>query len=437
MWGEEHIYWPLALALGLGLLIGLQREWARQMAGIRTFPLIAMLGAASALISEHVGGWIFSAALLLVGAALALLYHEQFRRAEDDEREDEPPAAAEDTPRAELGLTTIIAALLTFIIGAMPSLGYPFEAILLAGTTAVLLQLKEPLHRFVGGIGEAEIRAVFKLALIALVILPALPDETLGPYDVLNPFHIWLMVVLIVGISVTGYLIYNYLGERAGVILGGILGGLVSSTATTVSFARRAREVPAASDMAAATIMIASALAFARVAGEVLIVAPDLAGEVLPQFGVMGALMAALAIAAGLRLAGGGDAEREPLLETENPANLRAAVIFGGLYALILLAVAAAQEHFGDRGVYVVAILSGLTDVDAITLSTAQMMKSERIVADTGWRMMFVAALSNIAFKGGVVAVLGSRPLLKRVGALFGVALAGGALLLWLWPEVA
>jgi uncharacterized membrane protein (DUF4010 family) len=293
-----------------------------------------------------------------------------------------------------------------------------------------LLQWKQPLHSFVGRFSEADIRAIFQLVLIALVILPVLPNRSYGPYGVLNPFEIWLMVVLIVGISVGGYIAYKFLGARAGTLLGAVLGGLISSTAATVSYSRRSRHAPETATMATFVIMIASTIVFGRVVFEIAVVAPEILSQVVPPLAVMMVTMGA--IAAALYWMRRGEAAEIPI--DEDPSQLKAAIVFGLLYAAVLFAVAAVKEHFDDRGLYIVAALSGLTDMDAITLSTAQLIKRNDLSVDTGWRMILIGALSNLVFKCGAVAMLGHRKLLLRVSLAFGISLAVGVLLLICWP---
>lgn len=302
--------------------------------------------------------------------------------------------------------------------------------LIVGGGVAVLLQWKKPLHSFVQRFGETDMRAVFQLVLIALVILPVLPNKNYGPYGVLNPFEIWLTVVLIVGISVGGYIAYKFLGAKAGTLLGAVLGGLISSTAATVSYSRRSRRAPETAGMAAFVIMVASTIVFARVVFEIAVVAPEILGQVVPPLAVMTAAMGA--IAAGLYWMRRGEAEQLPI--DEDPSQLKAAIVFGLLYAGVLFAVAAAKEHFDSRALYVVAALSGMTDMDAITLSTAQLIKRQELSVDTGWRMILVGALSNLVFKCTAVAVLGHRKLLLRVSAAFGISMVVGLLLLGLWP---
>jgi uncharacterized membrane protein (DUF4010 family) len=411
---DAAVWQQLGIALGLGLLVGLQREWAEpEAAGIRTFGLISVLGTVCALLAQRYGGWVLAGGMVALGGLLVLAH---LRR--------------ERSPETHPGATTEVAALLMFAVGALLPAGMIAEAVAIGGGVALLLHWKKPLHGFVERIGGTDIRAVFRLVLIALVVLPLLPDRSFGPYEVLNPFRIWLMVVLIVGISVAGYLTSRYLGARVGSVVSGILGGLISSTATTVTYARRSKVAPETAPLSALVIVIASTIVFARVAFEVAVVAPGILWQVLPQFGLMGlwmALIAAIAFFLARR-------EKVTAFEPKDPSNLAVAVIFGGLYALVLLAVAAARENLGDTGLYLVSALSGLTDMDAITLSTAQMITADQLSVAIGWRMMLVGALSNILFKGFVVAVLGPARLLVRIGMLFGLSLAGGVLILLFWP---
>jgi uncharacterized membrane protein (DUF4010 family) len=412
---ERTIFLNLGIALGLGLLVGLQRERAEsRMAGIRTFPLITMLGTICGLLAERFGGWIIVAGLLGVAALGVMANIGEMR----DEKSRDP------------GQTTEAAALLMFGVGAYLVVGSKAAAVAVGGAVAVLLYLKEPLRQLIGRITEKDLRAVMQFVVISLVILPILPDTTFGPYDVLNPREIWLMVVVIVGIGISGYAAYKFLGQRAGTLLGGILGGLISSTATSVSYSRRTKAAPDAASLAAIVIMIASTISLARVIIEIAVVAPGVFPQMaLPLAVMLGFMVIIAAITFFLS-----HARQDEMPEQENPAELKSALVFGAIYALVLLAVAAAKDYFGNQGLYVVGVISGLTDMDAITLSTANLVSQGRVDVNTGWRVIFIAALSNLVFKGGVVAVLGHRKLLARIALLFGIALAGGAIVLWLWP---
>ncbi len=407
------LWTPLALALGLGLLVGLQREWsAERTAGIRTFPLIALLGALCALLArQQDAAWLLAAGLLASAALLAAGSLIDARSHPDD-----------------AGLTTEFAGLVMFAVGALAMDRQFAVALAVSGSLLLLLHSKRRLHALVERVGADELAALMRLALVGLVILPLLPDRSLDPWQVLNPFRIWLMVVLIVGISLLGWLGYRLFGGRAGTLLLGIFGGLISSTATAVSSARQARIQPAAAAGLAAVIVLSSTVVFVRVLLEIGVAAPDAFAALAPPLAAMLLWMLAIGI---WSLRGAGHAEPPA---PEAPAQLGSAIIFGLMYALVLVLLAWARDRFGEGGLYLTAILSGLTDMDAITLSTAELVRRGQIGADLGWRLILAGGLSNLAFKLGVVALLGHRSLLLRLLPAFATAALGGLGLIWLWP---
>jgi uncharacterized membrane protein (DUF4010 family) len=254
-----------------------------------------------------------------------------------------------------------------------------------------------------------------------------LPNRTYGPFDVLNPRNIWWMVVLIVGINLGGYIAYKFLGQRAGITLGGVLGGLISSTATTVSYAKRAAAAPGAIGPAAIVIMIASTVVFARLLLEIATVAPAFLPTAAPWLTALLLLSAVSSFALWFR----SDKNHEEMPEQENPSELKSALVFGLIYAVVLFVVASVKELYGSRGLYAVAALSGLTDVDAITLSTAQLVNTGRLNADDGWKLIVVAAISNLIFKAGAVAALGRRKLFVRILPAYGIVIVAGLLMLF------
>jgi uncharacterized membrane protein (DUF4010 family) len=330
----------------------------------------------------------------------------------------------------DAGQTTEVSALLLYGIGAYLVFGEMEVAVVLGAAIAVLLHYKDLLHAFAARFGERDVTAFMQFILITLVILPVLPNETFGPYDVLNPFQIWLMVVLIVAISLVGYVAYKLFGAREGAVLGGLIGGLISSTATTVSFARRTANKPGVAGLAALVVMIASGIVFIRVLVEVAVVAPAHFGRIAPPLAAMLVLAAGIAVFLYFHTRD----HRAAMAEQGNPADLRTALIFGSLYAVIVFAVAWTNAELGGRGLYLVALVSGLTDMDAITLSTSQLVSQERLDTQTAWRMILVASLANLVFKGALVAVLGSRELLRLVAGAFGVMIVAGGALFWFWP---
>lgn len=407
-------YQTLAISLGLGLLVGLQRQWKdSEIAGIRTFPLITLLGTSSVLAANGDPGWLAAVGLLALAVLLTIANVAKLHAGEFD-----------------FGMTTEVAALLMYVVGAVLGMGLTGPAVVTAGVTAVLLHWKDRLHGMVDAMTSKDLRAVINLAIIGLIILPILPDETYGPYNVFNPYGIWRMVVLIVGISMVAYVAFKLLGAKVGAILGGVLGGLISSTATTVSYARQTKDAANLNAMAALVILIASTIVNVRVLFEIGIVAPQLLRVALLPLAIMLLLMIVECIVLYFPLRE--QATQPP--EHENPAQLKPALVFGALYAVILFIVAAAKDMFGSQALYVIAGISGLTDVDAITLSTAKMFNQNRVDGDIAWRVILIATMSNLVFKAGSVALLGSRKLLMYVAVTFGIAFVGGGLLLAFWP---
>lgn len=406
------------LAIGLGLLVGLQRQRVEsRMAGIRTFSLITLLGAVCSALAKPFGVAVLAAGLLAV-AGLAVMGNLLAAR-----------QAGEDG--IDMGLTTEVAMLVMFAVGAYAMVGDPMLCLMVAGGVAVLLHIKDPLHKAIASLGDRDFWAIIQFILISAVILPIVPDRTIGPYDVVNPRDVWWMVVLIVGIGLAGYLVYRFFGEKAGTLLGGVLGGMVSSTATAVGWAQRTRGAEALIPIAAVVILVSSTVSFVRVMIEVAVVVPGLALKVLPPIAVMLAVMIVMSWLEHRR-AKGEESGESP--ELGNPSKLGPAFIFAALYAGVLIAIAAAKEHFGERGLYVVAVLSGLTDMDAITLSTAHMMKEGTVEVPTGWRLIVTASIANLAFKLGTLATMSPAALTRRVGLRFGIAAAAGVSLIFLYP---
>ncbi len=409
----------LAIGFGLGLLVGLQREKnSPDMAGVRTFTLISILGVFAGFLSRDFDNpFIFP----MFGIAITgLMVTANILK-------------AKGVDKPEVGQTTEVAALLIFAIGGYLVLGDQIIAVITGGALAVLLYLKEHIHGFIDKLKDKDLSAIMTFAGISLVILPILPNETYGPLDVLNPQNIWLMITLIVGISVIGYFIYKFVGKRAGVISNGILGGMISSTATTVSYAKKTTDSKSIHKLAAFVITVASAVSLIRVLVEVAVVAPTKIPElILP---ILAELIFIIALCAILFYFINKDKGNDEMPEPTNPAQFKTALVFGLLYGVILLAVAFTKQEFGNEALYIVAIISGLTDVDAITLSLSSLMQGGGLETSTGWRLILLASLSNLLFKGIIAAVLGTRQLAKWIGIAFGISIIAGLLIIWLWPE--
>jgi uncharacterized membrane protein (DUF4010 family) len=303
------------------------------------------------------------------------------------------------------------------------------------GVVAILLHLKPELHSFASRLDRDDLKAIMQFVLVTFVVLPILPDRTYGPLAVFNPFTAWLMVVLIVGISLAGYLAYRFVGPRAGALTGGLLGGLISSTATTVSYSRLAVFSPGVPVAIAVVIVMASAVVFARVLILIGLIDVGFLWVAVLPIAVMGLIPAVLALVMWKRLGPADQPVTPPPGQTgverhRNPTELKMALGFALLYCAVLLLTAAAKEYWGDRELFLIAGVSGLADVDAITVSTSQLVKAGKLAADQGWKLVVLALVANTIFKASVSALLGGRRLLGRIILPLGFAALTGLVLL-------
>jgi uncharacterized membrane protein (DUF4010 family) len=267
--------------------------------------------------------------------------------------------------------------------------------------------------------------------LIALVILPVLPNKSYGPYGFLNPFETWLVVVLIVGISLVGYLAYKVLDSKLGTLIGGILGGLISSTATTIEYARKVSQQPSLAAIAATVIAIASTMSVARVLIEISVVAPSL----LLAMSLPCALFLVSMCVGSAVLFWRSKGDSVKLSEQGNPAQLKSAIIFGCVYTLIGLAVGVTKATVGQHGLFVVGAVSGLTDVDALTLSVAQLAQRGGLDAHTAWQVILIGVAANTLFKGLVAIGISRGALSRYLGPAFICSIAVCAAVIFLWPK--
>lgn len=405
----------LGLALVLGLLVGLQRERAEnKLGGFRTFPLITVLGTLCTLLSQSFGGWIVGLGLVSLAVVIYTANQAQIR-----------------TGTSETGMTTEVAMLVMFSLGAYIPVGSSTVATVLGGGVAVLLHFKPQLHAIAGTIGDQDFRAIMQFVLITLVILPVLPNENMGPFMVLNPFKIWLMVVLIVGISLGGYVTYKMFGDRVGTVASGILGGMISSTATTVSYSRRTKEIPEVAGLAVMVILLANTILYARLLVLIGATSPDLLAIAAWPFVIVMGVFAILALFCWLKKG----TTTTPSTEHGNPSELRSAIVFALMYALVLIGVAAGKKYFGNSGLLVVSLISGLTDMDAIALSLSQMVSDNKLSGETAWRLIMGASMANLIFKAGIAGFLGGKKLFGKVALTFGIGFAASTLVLWFWPD--
>lgn len=401
-----------ALAAALGMLIGIEREWEEaKPLGMRTFALLGAAGATTALLADQYGALLIAGALVGISVLIAT-YLYRLR------------------PQHAPGMTTAMAAIVTFLVGALAGAGLWLEAVFVAATVLLLLHWKRPLHQWVEHMGPDDIEVIARFTLIALVILPLLPDTTYGPYEVFNPFRSWLLVVLIVGLNIAGYLMLRFAKTSTGLWLAGLLGGVISSTATTISYATQSKGKRGFGAAATLVILVASAVACGRVLLELAVVAPALVEHAVLPLLAHAAFLVLLALVVFRRA--GIDAVEVPT--QRNPAGLGMALMVAAVYVVILFAVAIARDMIGERAIFGVAAVSGLTDVDALTLSVAQLYAGGQLSEDTAWRAIFLATLSNLVFKTGAAMALGSPGLRKWILATGSLSVATGIAMLLLWP---
>jgi len=396
-----------AVSAGIGLLVGLERERnPTAKAGVRTFTLIAILGTLSALLTSATGSaWSLGVGALCVAGTLVAAYLQDKATIRDDS-----------------GTTTVVAAVVVFFLGAANYFGYRTVAAALGVGMTVLLYFKPEIEGFSQKLTGQDLRSMLQFAVLTAVVLPLLPDRTFGPYGVLNPFQIWLMVVLVAAVSLSGYVAWRLTLGRHGLLLSGVLGGLVSSTATTLGYARQAATGTQTTAAAALVILLANATMLVRV----LVLVGAVAADALPA--------AVMVIAPALLIALGGVAWRyksvDPAATSDgeafrNPTQLKTALGFGAAYAVILLVAALANDRLGAGGVLAVAAVSGLTDVDAITLSSMQMLNRETLPQSTSITAVGVAVGSNLVFKAVMASAAGGPELRRSVVRAFAAVLLG------------
>ncbi|RLC70639.1 MAG: MgtC/SapB family protein [Chloroflexi bacterium] len=411
-----ELFYRFGIALALGLLVGLEREYSHAdegqtplFGGARTFPLIALTGCAAALIASEVTPWFFPVAFAAVTGLVMAAY-------------------AATAAKGDVGLTTEVTSLVVFLCGALAYWDYLLLAAAVTVTTLALLSLKTTLHDLSRRISRQDIYATLKFAIITVIILPLLPNRTYGPLDVLNPQQIWLMVVFISGISFCGYVLIKLVGPRQGIGLTGLLGGLVSSTAVTLSFSQRSQKASHLARPFTLAITVASTTMFIRVLFEAFVLNPALARVLaIPLLAAAGVGLAACAYLWFTE-----HTSEQGEVAVSNPFELGPAIKFGLLFAVILFISKAAQAYLGNAGVYLSSIVAGLTDVDAITLSMTRLASEATISHVTAARAIVLAAMSNTAVKAGIVATMGASSLRRHVLPTFAVILITGVVIAFL-----
>jgi uncharacterized membrane protein (DUF4010 family) len=410
----------LGVALALGLLIGMERGWERRdmpegsrVAGFRTFGIITLLGAVTTLLSPD-SMLPFTAAFVVLGMAMALGYWRESSR------------------WADISLTTTITALLALGLGALAGKGEFVVATSTAVVVTLLLGFKPELHHLLQRIEREELLATLRLLLISVVILPILPDRGFGPWQAVNPYRLWWLVVLVAALSYAGYFGIKLLGRERGVLVSSVLGGLVSSTAVTLNLSRLARDKPRQQVLLASGVTIASATMFPRILVMAAVVAPELVISL--AFPLIAAAVISFALGAWQVWRIDDRAiDTDGQLEPRNPLSLQFAIEFGALLALIMLMAHGFGAWLGGGGLLAVGAISGLADVDAITVSTASMFHTGHAALAPAVGAILIAAAVNTVVKAGLTAAIGGLRMGLCVTLPLLAALAAGAAAWWLF----
>ncbi len=410
-----NAYLPLLMhtmaALGIGLVLGIQREYDRSRrpaskkgrmaaisAGVRTFTIVALCGNLVTWLPEGLMPWAVSIGLAFVAALALAAYRATSGRSETDK-----------------GSTTEVALVATYILGVLTGLGYAQPATIVAIVILALLQFKRILHRFSYALSASDIEQAVQFLIITVIILPLLPDAAYGPYAAFNPRRIWLMAVLISGIGFSSYVAMKIWGRNRGLGLTGILGGLVSSTAVTLAMSRLSRVQPELQSGCVLAILLACGTMFPRVMGLTLLFNPAISAKLLLPVGV---IMVIGLISGGIVwMRGGKEAEAGQHGHTPmNPLSIRAALGFTLIYALVLLMARVAQHYMGNNGILLVAAASGISDVDPITLTVTH---DAGLSAGIAAQAILIACAVNTFFKLGIALVL--APASARLWLLAGL----------------
>lgn len=418
MSSDLQTFYHLGVALAIGLMIGVERGWKERdapegarIAGVRTFGLIGLLGGSSAIVAQYLGPLAIGFAFIGLAGVLAAVYVVNLRQEED------------------VGITSLIASLLTFTLGNLAVLGEVTLAVSSAVVATLLLTYKPLLHHWLSVLEPKELQAGLTLLLISVVLLPILPNQGYGPWQALNPYAIWWMVVLVAAISFGGYFAIKIGGSRRGIIFTGLFSGLASSTALTLHFSRIGNQDRSAAPILGIGILLACGTMFPRMLLVASLINPDLLKLLFVPTGVMALLTYLPAVYYWWSQA---HIKFHTDSALKNPLELSTALGFGLLLALIMLLGKALQHWGGEAGILVLAAASGIADVDAITLSLARLSQGDLTLRGAVSGIVIAAAINSLV-KGGIATIIGGGTIGLRVGLPLLASAIGGLVAVWLW----
>ncbi|HDM8228396.1 MgtC/SapB family protein [Vibrio campbellii] len=415
----EHLIWNLFIALLLGAIVGTQRGWVMRnnvegsrVAGIRTFSLVGLLGGLVGILANIYTPLLLGFALIALVILACIAFVIQQRKSED------------------ISITGVVSLVITFVLGSLAVSGEPVLAAAAAVITAVVLDNKRELHQALQRLQEYELDAALRLLLISIVLLPLLPNQAYGPWKALNPYEIWWMVVLIASISFVGYFAIKIGGAKRGILFTSVFAGLSSSTALTLQFSHLSREQANISPLLASGILLSCGTMFPRLLIVLSVINPQLVTLLGPIVLVM---MAALYLPAWWIWRRSEVEQIEQPNKQTNPLALQSALFFGVVLAVIMLLSHALSDLFGSAGVLILSALSGITDVDAISLALGR-QSTQTLSVETAALGILIAASVNTVVKMGMVVAIGDKALWRRVApVMVGCVLSGAILFLALY----
>lgn len=405
------LFMRLAVALAIGLMVGIERGWkARDVedhgraAGLRTFGLSGLMGGVCGVLATRLGPQFVGIGFVAFSAALGAF------------------AWIEAKAKGDLSATTLIAGMLTFLLGVMATVGDVTIAIAAAVSMTVILAFRTQLHRWLAMITWDEMRAALILVVMSFLLLPLLPNRAIDPWGAINPYEVWLLAIMVALISFVGYVAVRLFGDKLGVIVTAAAGGLASSTATTLTFARMARQQPEAAKLLAGGILISGAVMALRVLAVAAVLNPHLLVALAIPLGTAAAALGLIALLFTFGAAGLTGGQAKARLTIANPLEVGTSLKLASYIMVVMLAAELLRRVWGSAGVLAVAALSGIADVDAITLSMARM----DVTADLAARAILLAVAMNTTAKAAMAAWVGGSLVGKRVGAAGAIAMAAG-----------
>jgi uncharacterized membrane protein (DUF4010 family) len=418
----SNLVTSIVVSACLGALVGLIRQWSDQkaspdgeadFAGVRTYTFWAILGCVAAFITDNSAAAMLPVVIALVGVHLTALH-------------------LKNTGGSHPGSTTFAASLLTCLLGALVQWDHVQAAILVTAVTSVMIGLKQPIHAWTRAFTVDDIRATLQFIAITGVVMPLVPNQNLGPYGAFNPYATWLMVVLISGLGFAGYIMMRLLGAKAGISITGLVGGLASSTATTLAFSRRSKDDPGLSVSYALAVIVACTVMLVRIFVMVGVINRPLAVSLIVPFALMALPGLGFALWVWRFNRPANNDVATPHLH--NPLSLGIAIKFGVIYAVVAFLVRAATHYELRGGLLPLSFVSGLTDMDAISLLMANNRNDATVEPMLATQSIILAVIGNSVMKAGFALSLGSPALRRQVALVLGLTILAGVGSLWLVP---